>query len=235
MSGPPLASSTPASHSRLRRSPSASAAGSRSAPWRSSWPTATRASRRCATTWPAASSQMRQAQARSRPARPGGGSRRSSRDGDRRRAHGRRDQAAAAERDGAVSGAPAARAARELRRAERLRQLRQDELRHGRLPGQRLLHHRQARRRRARREPSKAASRDASTCDQDSLQGQGPDGAASSMPATPNVEVHTGDWAIIRVREHDRPAAAADRHRRTPTTSPSRSSASATTTRRASS
>ena len=74
----------------------------------------------------------------------------------------RRDQAAASERDGPVSRAPPPRAPRKLRRAERHRQLRQDELRHGRLSGQRLLHHRQARRHRARTNPSTGASRAAS-------------------------------------------------------------------------
>ena len=53
-------------------------------------------------------------------------------------------------RDGAAAAQPAARAARELRRALFLRRPRVEQLRHGRLPRQRLLHHREARRRRAR-------------------------------------------------------------------------------------
>ena len=83
-------------------------------------------------------------------------------DGDRAERAGRRDQAAAPERDGADAGAPAARAPRELRRAERGRQLRQDQLRHRRLPRRRLLHHRQARRDRARRSRRRARRRAAS-------------------------------------------------------------------------
>ncbi len=50
-----------------------------------------------------------------------------------------------------------------------------------------------------------------------------------------NVEVHSGDWAIIRVAWHHRPAAAAHRHVVSPTSSRNRSSAWATTIRRASS
>ena len=73
------------------------------------------------------------------PARPPLGSRRD----------GRRDQGGAEERDGAHPASAAARSAFELRRAVFLRQPRQDELRHGRVPGRRVFHHRQARRRRA--------------------------------------------------------------------------------------
>ena len=71
-------------------------------------------------------------------------------------------QGAAAQRARPAAGPRPARSPRQLRRAVRDGQLREDELRHRRVPRARLLHHRQARRRRAerRRRPGGPAARD---------------------------------------------------------------------------
>ena len=77
------------------------------------------------------------------------------------------------------------------------RQLRQDQLRHRRLPGRRLLRHRQARRRRAEGRRRPAGSR-ARSCRSRSCH-QGKEIPAQLVDAgDADVEVHSGDWAIIR-------------------------------------
>ena len=87
----------------------------------------------------------------------------------------------------------------------------QDELRHGRLSRQRLLHHRQARRRRARRTTTIATAR-GDRVDQDRCI-EGKEVPAKVVDAgDADVEVHSGDWAIIKTRDR-RPAGAARRHR----------------------
>ena len=107
------------------------------------------------------------------------------------------------------------------------------ELRHGRLPGQRLLRHREARAS-SRSTNRRTARQRKITVDQDPLQGQGPAGAARRHRRCQRRS------ALRRLGDHPctqpaRSAGAARRHELTATTSPIRSSASATTTRRASS
>ena len=126
----------------------------------------------------------------------------------------------------------AARAARELRRALLLRRPRDEQLRHGRLPRRRLLHHRQARRRRAR--PGRRGRRAQDHLDQADVQGP------AARRAGRRLRRREGRSPLRRLGDHqgqgaDRPAGAERRTWPSPSISPTRSSASATTTRRASS
>ena len=94
----------------------------------------------------------------------------------------------------------------ELRRALLLRQPGQDELRHGRIPGRRLLHHRQARgRARCNDEDDRQSARKIHV-GEGGLPRQGNPGEGGRHAATPTSEVHSGDWAIIKTRDLDLPA-----------------------------
>ena len=122
---------------------------------------------------------------------------------------GRRDQGGAPERNGAAAGASAARAAIELRRAVRRRQLRQDELRHGRLSGRRILRDGQARRGRAEgrgQPPGRAQDRR----DQDRVQRQGDPGASSSTPGMRKWKSTAATGRSSRRRELDLPPLTVD-------------------------